>query len=74
MGVGFELSKLVIFPSIQLLLSFQFIQSAVKADAVVTAYYFPALGAFPPLLLLFKKLPDSVLPDVFEVLNHAHSE
>ncbi len=54
-GVGFELSKLVILPSIQLFLVFQFIQSAVKADAVVAAYYCPALGAFPSLLLAVDK-------------------
>ena len=73
-GAGFELSKLIILPSIKLFLVFQFMKSAVKADAVVATYYCPTLRAFPSLLFLFKKLPDAILLDVFKVLNHAHPE
>lgn len=69
-----SLSKLVILPSVQLCLVFQFIQSAVKADAIVAADYCPTLGALPSLLFLFKKLPDAIFLDAFKVLNHAHSE
>ena len=40
----------------------------------MATYHSPALGAFPPLPLLLKKLHHAIFPDVFEILNHAHPE
>ena len=40
----------------------------------MAAYDCSTLGAFPPLLFLFKELINAILLDVFEVLNHTHLE
>ena len=38
----------------------------------MAANYFPTLGAFPSFLFPAKKLLNTILRDVFKVLNHAH--
>ena len=63
----------VILPAILFFLVFQFIKAAIKANAVMAAYRISTLWAFPLLLFFFKKPGDPVIPDVLEVLNHAHS-
>jgi hypothetical protein len=72
--LGSNFLELVILPSISLLLVLQQIQLATEADTVVAVYHSPALGAFPPFLLLLKKLPHAIFPDAFQILNHAHLE
>jgi len=38
----------------------------------VAAYGCSTIGAFPYLLLVFKESANAVLPDIFQVFNHAH--
>jgi len=38
----------------------------------VTAYHGSTLRALPLYLFLFQKLPDTLLLNIFKVLNHAH--
>jgi len=38
----------------------------------MTAYYTATLSASPLLLLSFKELINTIISDVFQVLNHAH--
>jgi hypothetical protein len=66
--------RLVILPSVSLFLVFQFAESAVETDAVVTADHGPALGALPLILFFFKKPLDAFPPDVFQILNQVHPE
>ncbi len=40
----------------------------------MAAYYSPALGAFPFLVLLNKQSTYTIILDGFKVLNHAHPE
>ena len=38
----------------------------------MAAYYITAIGASPLLPLSFKEFVDTLVPDVFQVLNHTH--
>jgi len=50
----------------------QAIQSAVEADAIVTADYITAIGALPFDRFSFQELLDAMLGDEFQVLDHTH--
>jgi len=40
----------------------------------MAAYHTATLGASPLLLLFFQEFIDTIIPDIFQVLNHTHSE
>jgi hypothetical protein len=45
-----------------------------KADTIMAADYIPTLGALPLLLFVIKKSLNTILLDIFKVINHAHPE
>jgi hypothetical protein len=67
-------AHLLIFPPVQLPSGCQFVQPAVKANAVMAADHPSALLALPPFRLLPEELRNAVLLNGFEILDHAHPE
>jgi hypothetical protein len=66
------LFKLVIFPTIQLYLGFQFIRATAKTDTVMAAYDCSALWAIPFLFFFKKELLDALALNILKVLDYAH--
>jgi hypothetical protein len=55
-----------------MLLLTQSIETAIKTDTIVATYHPTTLRASPLLLLSLKEFINTIIPDVFQVLNHAH--
>jgi len=65
-------SSSFLLPAISLLLLAQLIETAIKTDTIVATYYPTTLRASPLLLFSFKEFINTIISDVFQVLNHAH--
>jgi hypothetical protein len=64
--------RLIIFPPEYLLFVFQRAQITLKTQAVMAAYFCPALGTPPLLCFRLKKGLNAMLPDIVQISDHTH--